>query len=193
MEIINYTETLKNIKEEMPFFNKEELIEYTKWAVQKLYNAIKNEDEIKIKCKEGLINKLIKEKFKYRITKDIDHISVQYAQIYDFNKIENKKYIKVYTSVYFYDNVTNNMMNSGITKDRYWNDIWIVTYEDNSEIGCEKDNKCNNCGAIMEYDSIKEVVKCKYCGNTIYNKLNGNWTIEEVNTNWIMANVELVK
>ena len=62
----------------------------------------------------------------------------------------SEKYIKVYISLYFYDDVNNNI-DKDCEKDKYWNDTWIITYKING--GKTKDNcNCSNCGSVMKYN-----------------------------------------
>lgn len=59
------TEIILDIRKEIPGFNKKELLDYTEWAIQKLYNSLKNGEDLEVKCKPELINKLNKEKAIY--------------------------------------------------------------------------------------------------------------------------------
>lgn len=172
------TEVFFEIKNDIPEFNREELLEYTKWGIPQLYIALKNKREIKLK--KELINKLLKEKNKYRINDNIDHICIQYTQLFDYIKKHNETYIQVYASVYFFDNVENNITYNLFENDKYWNDIWIITYKQKTESKLKKYNNCYNCGAIMKYDNIKKIVECEYCGNIVYDNLNINWEIEDI-------------
>ena len=177
-------EILYEIKKEILGFNKEELLEYTIWAIPKLYDEIKNYDNIskkKIKCKKELINKLIEEPRKYRITNEMDNVNVQYAELYECIKENGEFYIKVYASIYFYDNRENNIYMSA--RNRYWNDIWIITLR---ETDCNKieDGNCDNCGAVMEYDEIKKIFKCTYCGNVLaIQKWDKDWEFVDIEVN----------
>lgn len=171
-------EVMLEIKNEMPWFDKEELLEYAKWSVQKLYNSLKNEEKLVIKCKPELINKLNKQRDKYRINEDIDHISIQYVELFDNIKKENEIYIQVYLSIYFYDDVQNNV-DKYIINDKYWNDIWIVTYKECSKLH-RKDSNCVNCGAVMQYNQLRDILECKYCGNIINNKFDSKWEIVDI-------------
>lgn len=172
------TEVLLDIKNEIPGFNKEELLEYIEWAIPKLYNSLINKKEPEVKCKSELINKLNGQSMKYRITEDIDHINVQYAELFDNVKSDNQMYIQVYLSIYFYDKAENNIGNNSMN-DRYWNDIWIVTCRENIEIARDSSN-CANCGAIMEYIQTTDTFECEYCGNIIHNRTDSNWEIVDI-------------
>jgi len=172
------TEVFLDIRNEIPGFNRKELLDYTEWAIQKLYNSLKNEEKLEIKCKPQLINKLNKERDKYRINNNMDHISVQYVELFDSLKKDNEMYIQVYLSIYFYDNVENNIDNDSIN-DKYWNDIWIVTYKE----GIKSDRKnynCANCGAIMKYKQVRDTFECEYCGNIIHNNSDSKWEIVDI-------------
>lgn len=172
------TEIILDIRSVIPGFNKEELLQYTKWAIPKLYNSLKNEEELEVKCKPELINKLNKESIKYRINKNMDHISVQYIELFDNIRKDNEMYIQVYLSIYFYDDVENNI-GSNLVNDRYWNDIWIVTYKESINTGIKNSN-CINCGAIMEYNQLKDTFECKYCGNIVNNNSDSKWEIVDI-------------
>ena len=110
-------------------------------------------------------------------------MNIQYTQLYDFIKKDNEIYIQVYASVYFYDNTNNNFYFDD-AKDKYWNDIWIITYKETGDVG----NNCNctNCGAVMEYNKFKDLFECQYCGNVVDNRLNKNWEIVDIE----LGNVE---
>jgi len=172
------TEVILDIRNEIPGFNKEELLEYTEWAIPKLYNSLKNGEDLEVKCKPELINKLDKEKTKYRINKSMDHINVQYVELFDSIKKDNEMYIQVYLSVYFYDNVENNIGNNS-TNDKYWNDIWIVTYREGVKSD-RRNSNCDNCGAIMEYNQVRDTFECEYCGNIIHNNSDSKWEIVDI-------------
>lgn len=173
------TEVLFEIKNGIPGFNKEELLEYIEWAIPKLYNSLANEIEPEVKCTPELINKLRNQSSKYRITKDIDSISVQYSELFDNIKKDDETLIILYLSIYFYDKTENNVGNINNKNDRYWNDIWIVTCKKNNTLNKNNSN-CINCGAVMEYDKAKDVFECKYCGNIINNRNDSNWEIVDI-------------
>ena len=172
------TELLFDIKKEIPYFNKEELIEYTKYAIPNIYNILKNEEtqEIKIKCDKKLIEKMLQNKTKYRISKYMDHLSVQYIDLFDYIKKDNEILIQIYVSIYFYDDARNNK-GSKYNEDKYWNDGWIVTYRNKVKY---TNYNCTNCGAIMEYNKTEDIFECKYCGNKSYNQFNTSWEIVDI-------------
>lgn len=172
------SEVLLDIRNEIPGFKKEDLLEYLKWAIPKLYNLLVNKKEIEVKCKEELINKLNKQRLKYRITENIDHMNVQYAELFDNVKSDNETHVQIYLSIYFYDKVSNNIGNKSV-KDIYWNDIWIVTCRENTKTTRNTSN-CVNCGAVMDYIQTRDAFECKYCGNIINNKTNSNWEIVDI-------------
>ena len=150
-------EVIFDIRNEIPGFNKEDLV---------------------VKCKSELINKLNKESAKYRINKDIDHISIQYVELFDSIKKDNEMYIQFYLSIYFYDDVDNNIGNYSMN-DKYWNDIWIVTYRECVKSEGKKSN-CDNCGATMKYNQLRDTFECEYCGNVIHNNSNSKWEIVDI-------------
>ena len=177
-KIKEVTEIVLDIKREIPGFKKDELLEYSEWVIPKLYYSLKNKEKIEIKCKPELINKLNNEHLKYKITENVDSISVQYVRLYDNEKREGEMYIQVYAAVYFYDNVSNNPGHP-FAEDKYWNDVWIVTYRENLETE-KRNSNCDNCGATMKYNLRKNVFECEYCGNTANNIPNSKWEIVDI-------------
>ena len=113
------------------------------------------------------INK--KNKNYYRISSNIDEFSIQYMRVYDYVKENDSKYIKVYVSIYFYDNLANNInSDSSKTKNRYINDIWILTFKcDSNVIKKTEGNICSNCGSIMKYNRYNNTYECTYCKNLV--------------------------
>ncbi len=93
----------------------------------------------------------------------------------------NKLYIKVYALVFFFDDADNNMNNED-KFDKYWNDIWVVTYEGNGNKKIM--NKCPACGADMEYNISKKMFTCNYCRNSVYYS-QINWKMVDVEVNGI--------
>lgn len=93
-------------------------------------------------------------------------------------KKDDEIYIQVYSSIYFYDDVGNNVENYSVS-DKYWNDIWIVTFRESSGLN-KKNSNCVNCGAIMEYNKVRDIFKCEYCGNIIQNKSDSKWEIVDI-------------
>jgi len=175
------TEIILEIKNKNPFFNREDFLDYTKSIIPILYNDLKNGNSVKTKnrCKEDIIYKLLQNKSKYRIITDMDHISIQYAELFDYLEENDEIYVKVYISVHFYDNVKNNKIDNRMV-DGFWNDIWIITYK-NLEKNYNINNlKCQNCGAIMKYSLIKKILECNYCGNELYYRPNMNWEIVDI-------------
>lgn len=170
-------EILLDIRNEIPDFNREELLDYTKWIVPRLYNSLKNQEELNIKCDSGLIDRLNEQKLRYRITKDMDRISIQYAEIYDNVKKDDQMHIQVYLSVYFFDDVKNNKDRDSIS-DKYWNDIWVVTYKKDIMHEIANSN-CKNCGAIMKYNKRENLFQCEYCGNVIH-KSDSKWEMVDI-------------
>ena len=169
------------IKKDFLGFDREKFLTQIKWFIPILYKDLKDNNYhiTKYNCKEELIHKLLEEKEKYRITKDIDHISIQYARLYDYIKENDKGFVKAYISVYFYDNVKNNIENESLN-DKYWNDIWIITCRDKSNSNNKEKNNCPNCGAIMEYNYNTGFFKCNYCGCIMDNNKNIDWEIIDI-------------
>lgn len=178
---MDITDIFFKIKSEIPRFNKEDFIEYAKWTVPQLYSSVKNEKEIDIKCSKELLERLINNKNTYRIKKEMDYISIQYTELIDCIKQDDNLYVKVYMSVYFKDDVSNNLINID-NIDRFWNDIWVVTYKKSLEYK-NIDSRCNNCGAIMRYNNIDEILKCDYCGNIMICNDSKNWEMIDIEVN----------
>ena len=175
---VDSTDILFKVKSEIPKFDEEEFFEYAKCIIPKLYSSLKNETEIDIKCSAELAEKLKNNKDIYRIKKEIDYISIQHTKLVDCIKKEDTIYIKVSMSIYFKDDVSNNFMNFN-DRDRFWNDIWVVTYK--KDLAYKNiDPKCNNCGAIMKYNNIDEVLKCDYCGNIMICGDSQNWEMLDI-------------
>ena len=171
-------EILWNLGREIPGFKSEDLLQYTEWAIPKLYNSLKNKERLEVKCTSELINKLNEQSLKYRITENMDHISVQFVELFDNIKKDNEIYIQVYVSIYFYDKVKNNIDDES-KNDKYWNDIWIVTYREGIESKRNNSN-CANCGAIMKYNQMSNIFECEYCGNIIHDKFNSKREIIDI-------------
>ena len=160
--------------------NLKELFDYTEWAVETLYDDLKNNRQYKnkIKCQEQVVEKILNNKEKYRMTDDIDRMNIQYVGLKSSHEKGDEKYIKIKLSVYFYDNTKNNVNIDEKVPHKYWNDIWIVTYKNIDSINTENSN-CENCGATMNYNIKNKTYRCEYCGN-IYVGENINWEICDI-------------
>ena len=167
MNMYEKKQLINRIQTEIAGFNQYELIDYTKISLLNIYRFLCEEKLEKVSkyCSEKLINKMIANKDEYRISKNIDTISVCHASIIEFDKIKNKAYLKIRASIFFYDDVSNNIDNTEFF-DKYWNDIWIITYELNNNGNIL--NKCPCCGSFMEYNKLKHMFICNYCRNNIY-------------------------
>ena len=183
---------VKNINNEVLFsnfnknklpFNEPELIDYTKLAIPQIYNYFNSENHEKLEryCSNELITKVLNNKEVYRITNDIDNIRVGFAKIEDFIENDDKTYIKVFTSIFFFDDVSNNKTNID-GYDKYWNDNWTITFEKYTEN--QIINKCPNCGALMEFNNSKNMFTCEYCRNNIYYS-RIDWKIVDITVNEI--------
>lgn len=178
-------EVLYEIKCEIPGFSKDEFIDYTKIVVTNLYNELKNNCEIRTKCSKELEKKIKSNLKKYRITKDMDYITIQYADLCDCIKKEDELYIQVYLSVYFFDNVKNNAITNE-ERNKYWNDIWIITLKKHEVKENKKSFKglnggnCPNCGAVMKYKSFRNTFECEYCSTIEYNYSIKDWKIVDI-------------
>lgn len=169
------------VKRSNPELNKEEFIEYAKFDIMNLHEVLRNDEKeiLKVNCLKSVINKLLKDKAKYKLTPNIDRVSIQYAQIIDYIEVD-RKYIKLYMSIFFYDNVKNNENYIGTENDKFWNDIWIVTFKKKNASDEFKDFCCNKCGSNMKFLPKDKILKCEYCGYTKYFNFNRNWTISDV-------------
>ena len=185
MDISEYKgeDLLLKIKRDMPNFDREEILEFTKIIIPNIHYFFSNgkEDKLNKYCTDNVIRKVLENKQAYRISKDIDNVRVGYERLEDYKNENNKMYIKVYSSVFFYDEASNNE-NNWTSCDKYWNDIWVVTYEDKFEK--EIINKCPNCGAFMEYNKSKHMFTCNYCKNDLYYS-QINWRIVDIDANGI--------
>lgn len=187
----NPNEIFWDIKKEIPLFDKKEIVEYTKWAIPILYDAIKNDEieKLKINCQEKLIKKLSKMKFEYRISEKIDTVSIQYVELYDFIKTQPHALIKLYISVYLCDELKNNTIkqpNNNTTEKKYWNDIWIVTFGKKNTLANIKTSNCPNCGGLLKYDERKNALECEHCKNIILGSF-------EESKEWEIIDIELGK
>ena len=167
MDIYEKEKALMNLKAKVPKFDEEEIVEYTKNVIPNIHIFLSQEkiDKVSKYCSEEVINKLKSNKKLYRISNNIDSIRVVFARLEGYNDSNEKIQIKIYASIFFYDDVDNNEI-SEETVDRYWNDIWIITYE----LEGNKDiiNKCPSCGATMGYSSLNHMFTCDYCRNSLY-------------------------
>ena len=161
------TEILYDIKSELQSFNKEEFIDYAKLIVVNLHNEFKETHNIKAKCSSELIEKMKKNLNLYRATEDIDLMNIQYAELYDCIRKDDELYVQVYLSVCFYDCATNNDPKG--VKDKWWNDIWIVTLRKDRVLNNEDKSNCDNCGGKTTFNAMKNIYKCDYCGTATYN------------------------
>ena len=178
MDVYEREKVLNNIKTEIPNFKEQELIEYTKNAIPNVHRFLSQEREEKLNkyCSIELIKKMQSNPEIYRISKNIDNVRVGFAGIEGYDYSEGKIKIRIDTSIFFYDDVDNNINNQE-SFDKYWNDIWIITYELNDIK--ENINKCPSCGASMEYINSKNMFTCNYCRNSIYYS-QINWKIIDV-------------
>ena len=182
MEIYAKDDLIIKIKSEIPNFDAQGLIEYTKFAIPNIHMFLSKENLEKIKkyCSDKLIHKFKKDKTTYRISKNIDNVRVGYTRLDGYINKDNKFYIKVYSSVFFYDDIDNNINSNENDYDKYWNDIWVITYEGHE---CKTImNKCPACGASMKYDNHNHMFACDYCRNSLYYS-QINWKMVDVEVN----------
>ncbi len=176
MGIRDEKDILNEIKLYDPYFEDNKFLEAVKYEVKKIYITLceGNENEYNnCNCTQNVINKLLENKEEFRISKDMDSISVQYANLHDYIA----GFIQVYLSIYFYDKTSNNEENID-NSDKYYNDIWIVSYKKES---LEDVLKCTTCGATMKKDELNNILECPYCNNKrYYNFKIGNWRIEDI-------------
>ena len=169
-------EVLRDIKSVNPYFDKEKFLEGVKQEIYRLYTEICNieqEEYINNNCSKNVIKKIFENKEKYRINKDIDSISIQYAGLHDYVA----GYVQVYLSIYFYDKTSNNEINID-NKNKYYNDIWIVSLENENS---KSEFKCSQCGATMNKDKENNILVCPYCSSKEYHNFNvTNWKIHDI-------------
>ena len=178
MDTYEKNKLLAEIWAEMPNFDEDQLLEYTKIVIPNIHKFLSQENLSKASkyCSQKLIEKILSNKNTYRISKNMDNVVVQYARLDGYSTINNKLYIKMYTSVFFYDDVDNNINNEeGF--DKYWNDIWIITYELNDNP--KAISTCSSCGATMEYNRYKHLFTCNYCKNSVHYSQT-NWEMVDI-------------
>jgi len=175
------SEIFLHIKRDVREFDRETFLEDAKFDVFNIYNMLKNDEQDKLVQNHPylMVQKILDNKYKYRINENIDHISVQYIELDDYIVEDDEKYIKLYLSVYFYDNARNNDIPLH-GKDKYWNDIWIVTYKYYESEVEEIYNNCKNCGGNMKYYKDADMFKCNYCGSTRRNINFAKWKIYDI-------------
>lgn len=134
-----YDPRLIEIQKMLPNFNEKELLEFMRYVISKVHYCLRyNEnDTLRRFCNEETIRKVTQQKDKYRITVNIDNVRVQYVRIDECVNEEDGFFIKVYNSVFFYDEVANNLEGDDST-DKYWNDIWIVSFKGNYSNNLDK-------------------------------------------------------
>lgn len=176
-------EILMRIKQNIHTFDKEKFLEYTKWHIENLYQLIIKKEYAKIGeyVSQGVVDKLVNNQEEYRITPTMDSARVQYIELYDA-MTENEIYVKVYMSIYFFDDASNNEQTG--KKDIYWNDIWIATYKFHQNTNTT-DLNCKNCGATMSFKERKDVMECEYCGSKSH--------ISQSISKWILEDIERLK
>lgn len=173
-------EVLLEIKRDYPRFDKESFIEGAKTDIRNLYYALCNDetDMKKINVTKELKDRIMSDKEAYRINKDFDTITIQYIDLCNYVVEKNKNIIKVYASMTFYDDIDNNEIQKVDDSDKFFNDAWIVSYENCDE---NIDLKCDNCGATMEKDEENNLLKCNYCRTSeYYNFKISNWKIRNI-------------
>lgn len=177
---IDHNNLLLDIKKEIPDFNENEFIEYTQYIIPNIHHFFSNKETDKIKkyCSQELTKNVFEQKEKYRISKDFDKVNVQFVKIENCMKEGNEFYVKVYVSIIFYDETANNVYKKDFT-DKYWNDIWIVTFKEKNRVEKNNQTKCPNCGAAMEYDPAKKLFNCNYCRNHMF-ITEINWEIVDI-------------
>ena len=165
---MDHHNALVDIKREFPDFNEQELLNYVNNVIPNIHYFLSNDkiDRAQKYCRKELVQKILEQKEKYHITKDLDNINIQYVKINGFQLNDNRIYLKLYASVYFYDEAANNLDSNDFT-DKFWNDIWILTVTPNTNIGVIESAKCPKCGATMVYDYHHQY-HCEYCRNNLY-------------------------
>ena len=182
-ECDNNQDLLYIIKEDYPNFDENELLEYTQFVIPNLHFFLSNEkyEEVKKYCTDELLTKILENKTNFRISKDIDTVRVVFTRLQNYSCENNEIYIKVYTSNFFYDNVSNNInINPLLNFDKYWNDIWVITFK--GHLGKDIINNCPFCKTPMDYDQSRYMFTCKQCKDSIYYS-HINWKIVDIEVN----------
>ena len=187
MELTYYNKQslIEKIKADVPGFDEEELLEFARFAIPNVHLLFSQEksDILKKYCSDDLIKKVLENKKDYRISSDNDITRVGYSRLQDYKNENNEIYVKVYNSVFFYDRVSNNQVIDEMANfDKYWNDIWVVTFQGN--FGRDIMTKCPFCGAKMEYNSSKHMFTCENCRDSLYYS-HINWKIVDIEVNKI--------
>ena len=171
------------ITKNMPAFNENDILDYTKLIIPQIHHYFNCENKEKLMkyCSNETITKVLNNKEVYRITNDIDNVRVGYANLKDYEEKDDKPYIKVYTSVFFYDDVSNNK-DAIDGYDKYWNDNWTIIFEKNMNNNII--NKCPNCGSSMKFNESKHMFTCEYCRNSLYYS-RIDWKIVDIIVNEI--------
>ena len=165
-----------DIKKDIPQFDMEKVIDFTKGVILNIYNAFLNEDmkSIKVRIEDELINKISNNKDLYRISKNFDRVAVEKVILQGYEKREDGIYVTIYANVNFFDDVDNNE-DGAVGNDKFWYDRWIITYKAISNIG----NNCKNCGAEMEYNKETDSYECKYCRSVFYRD-SKDWKVMDI-------------
>ena len=164
------------IKKDIPQFDRDKVIDYTKGVILNIFNSFASNDlnNIKIRISSDLLKKISDNRELYRISKNFDSVVVQNVSICDYEKREDGNYVKVRTTVNFFDNVDNNE-DGDKEVDKFWSDRWIITYKALSNI----DNNCKNCGSEMEYNKETDTYECKFCRSVFY-KDSKDWKVVDI-------------
>lgn len=185
MESIGYTSQMliNKIKEDFPDFNEMELLDFTKFVIPHVHLFLREGkcDQAKKYCSDDMIKKMLDNKEIYRLSPDIDSARVGYARLEDYTNKEDEVSICVYTSIFFYDEVSNNkVIDEKNNFDKYWNDIWQIKFRTKLEKNAII--MCPTCQTQMTYNRSKNMYTCENCKNSIYySKIN--WEIVDIDVN----------
>ena len=185
MESTSYTnaDLLQEIKADFPGFDKEEILDYTKFVIPNMHFFLKQgkNEQLKKYCTEEILNKILNNKEIFRISPDIDTARVGYARIQGYKNENEEIYIKVYTSIFFYDDIENNeIIDEKYNFDKYWNDIWEITFEGN--FGKDIITTCPFCKSQMKYNHSKHMYTCENCKDSLYYS-QIKWKIADIEVN----------
>ncbi len=159
-------------------YSKAELAEFAKEAVKRLYFDFRDSGEniSQVKCTKELIEKMIEHKPYFRLNKNIDTISIPYAEAKRTLNTDIGTLVEVKLSIMFYDNSRNNEEVVS-EEDRYWNDSWYIYLKPDIS---KNDCTCAKCGANMKFDEAKDILECDYCGNKVLNAAMNQWRFIDI-------------
>ncbi len=170
----------RKIKENDPYFNVQELVDWVEDIFKEIYYQIDNGNIEKLSAifEDDYYNR-IKDNMNIRnkigIINEIDNVNVEFVKVTDYAISDDNKYE--------YITVALTTILSNQKHEKYWSIIYNIfmkrslTYkEGNNEISIEN-FKCPNCGAKMKINN--NISSCEYCGQQ-YIVSFGDWKIYNI-------------